>query len=336
MSTTTHSAAHSHHPHALPTALREVAKILQNILQKSTSLLRQWRVRECWGKLADIRPKCAETCSARTLTASCSAGCAQQSAHPHPHTHTQTHPWHRAIDLCGRADLYLGFDRQDTLQQACSQEAWRPLKQHLEQKIREKPHALSFHNRLDSVNALVIRKFGIRKFGNSQLGISKNRFSPLRAQNAIVFQGLSKTILEDKKGLELSSLCLRPFGGHFFEHSDTAQKDCKILEGNSWNLIEMMSVLCLLSSREFGCLQLMHDLRSSGHSCRSRVRQLEVPKPPAAPATPSNMCENPTGPCPTMCWRQVLVAGMFTPPKSSWETWPTPKQRPKIGLIFFP
>ena len=61
LSTTTHSASHNHPPHALQTALREVAEILRKILRKIVQN-RFYCASEGCGHFAEILRKFAEMC----------------------------------------------------------------------------------------------------------------------------------------------------------------------------------------------------------------------------------------------------------------------------------
>ena len=87
LSTTTHSAAHNDPPpHALQTALREVAEILRKFCGNFSKKSFLMRSKGC-GKFAEILRKFAEMCGkffGENSYSKCSAGCAQQSAHTSP------------------------------------------------------------------------------------------------------------------------------------------------------------------------------------------------------------------------------------------------------------
>ena len=114
LSTTTHSASHNHPPHALQTALREVAEILRKFLRKIVQN-RFYCASEGCGHFAEILRKFAEMCGnffGENSYSKCSAGCAQQCAHTSPLTLRVK----MVLGLSDRADLSLGFSLQETLQ----------------------------------------------------------------------------------------------------------------------------------------------------------------------------------------------------------------------------
>ena len=75
-----------------------------------------------YGAFAEFLQKFAEMCGnifGKNSYSKCSAECAQQSARTPPLALRVR----MVLDLSDRADLYLGIDRQGTLQWACNQQA---------------------------------------------------------------------------------------------------------------------------------------------------------------------------------------------------------------------
>ena len=124
---TLHCNVHWNHSHALQIALREVAKLSENFAEgvRKVFLLHHLRVRKICRNFAESGEKNSHN---KLLCWMCA------TVRTHIHTH-DTGP-ENVFDVCGRADLCLGFSKQETLQWLAPGSTM-PLKQHHAQNIRE-------------------------------------------------------------------------------------------------------------------------------------------------------------------------------------------------------